>query len=292
MTSTEPQGLTQVVPVNFTIGLPTEDISSVLGPVTLRGGGYLPFNDSSSDVAVGGSMADQYGIKTGSNMQVNGLDLNVSAVFDTKMALLDRCIIMPLAMAQNIYNYPQSVNLIAVKPTPNVSEQNLSATIKYNISYVNALTGTERNDIVEPVLDQVTNWTTGIEVVVFIISLILVMIVMIMSVSERRRDFATLDALGAPANYVFRVVIVEAFLVGVLGGVVGVAFGSLGAVALASFYTGIPINTFFPSFLSIVPPFFVLEMFAAIVAVCCLGAVIPALNAMRMRMAEVLKAEY
>jgi len=35
-----------------------------------------------------------------------------------------------------------------------------------------------------------------------------------------------------------------------------------------------------------------LEMFAAIVGICCVGGVIPAANAMRMRIAEVLRAEY
>jgi ABC-type antimicrobial peptide transport system permease subunit len=35
-----------------------------------------------------------------------------------------------------------------------------------------------------------------------------------------------------------------------------------------------------------------LEMLVAIVGVCCLGGIIPAVNAMRMRIAEVLRAEY
>ncbi|MEM2566850.1 MAG: FtsX-like permease family protein [Candidatus Bathyarchaeia archaeon] len=39
------------------------------------------------------------------------------------------------------------------------------------------------------------------------------------SVSERRRDFATLDALGAPISYIFRIVIFEAAIIGVLGGI-------------------------------------------------------------------------
>jgi putative ABC transport system permease protein len=118
------------------------------------------------------------------------------------------------------------------------------------------------------------------------------MTVTVMSVSERRRDFATLDAMGAPTSYVFRVVIIETLLMGVLGGTIGVAFGSLAAIILASLYTNIPVTLFFPSILEIVPPFYMLEMFASIVGVCCLGGIIPAINAMRMRIAEVLRAEY
>jgi ABC-type antimicrobial peptide transport system permease subunit len=61
---------------------------------------------------------------------------------------------------------------------------------------------------------------------------------------------------------------------------------------LASFYTNIPVALFFPSILEIVPPLYMLQMFLAIVGVCCLGGVVPAINAMRMRIAEVLRAEY
>jgi putative ABC transport system permease protein len=98
--------------------------------------------------------------------------------------------------------------------------------------------------------------------------------------------------MGASASYVFRVVIIETSLIGVLGGVIGIAFGSLGAIVLASLYTSIPVALFFPSIFEIVPPLYMLEMFAAIVGICCVAGVIPAANAMRMRIAEVLRAEY
>ena len=292
VTSVGSQALVQAVPVNFTMGIPVDDWQLVLGPIPLRPSGHFPANDSSNEIVAGASIADQYNWTVSSDIQVNGYTMRVSGVFDTKMALLNRCLVMPLTLAQTIYNYPQSVNIIAVKPLQNIPQQNLTTTIKQGMGYVNALTETERNDIVQPVLDQVQTWTLGIEAVVFIMSLILVMTVTVMSVSERRRDFATLDAIGAPASYMFRVVITETLFIGVLGGVIGIAFGSLAAVLLASFYTSIPVTLFFPSVLEIVPPIYMLEMLVAIVGVCCLGGIIPAVNAMRMRIAEVLRAEY
>jgi ABC-type antimicrobial peptide transport system permease subunit len=292
ITSAGSQALTQPFPVNFTMGIPVEDWKLVLGPVPLRGNGHFPSNDSSNEIVAGGSVADQYGWTVGTEIQVNGYVLRVSGVFDTQMALLNRCLVMPLRIAQSIYNYPQSVNIIAVKPLSNMTQENLTAAIKQKIGYVNALTETQRNDILQPILGQVQTWAIGIEAVVFIISLILVMTVTVMSVSERRRDFATLDAMGAPMSYVFRVVITETFLIGVLGGIIGIAFGSLTAIILASLFTSIPVALFFPSLLEIVPPLYMLEMFVAIVSVCCLGGVIPAVSAMRMRIAEVLRAEY
>lgn len=294
VTSVGSQTLIQPVPVNFTMGIPVADWGLALGPIALRRNGHLPANDSSSEIVAGGSLADQYGWTSDTEIEVNGFELRVSGVLDTKMALLNRCLVMPLTLAQNVYNYPQSVNIIAVKPLQNVPEQNLTEAIKSDkkIDYVNALTETQRNDIIQPILEQLQTWTIGTEAVVFTISLILVMTVTIMSVSERRRDFATLDAMGAPTSYVFRVVILETSLIGVLGGVIGIALGSLAAIVLASLYTSIPVTLFFPSIFEIVPPLYMLEMFASIVGICCVGGIIPAANAMRMRIAEVLRAEY
>lgn len=283
------------VPVNFSIGLPVKDWRLILGPTPLKGNiGRFPANESSKEVVVGVSLANQYNWTVGEKIKVDGYELKVSGVLDTRLALLTRSLIMSLELAQKVYNCPGSVNIIAVKPTQGYSQENLADLIEQQLAYIkiSALTEDERNDMIQPILAQVETWNLGIQTVIFIMSLILVMTVTIMSVSERRRDFATLDAMGAPISYVFRVVLFETSLIGVLGGVLGIAFGSLAALVLASLYTNIPLTQFFPSIFQFVPPLYMLETFVAIVVVCCIGGVIPAINATRMRIAEVLRAEY
>jgi len=293
ITSINFEGIIQPVPPNFSIGIPVENWRLIIGPTPLKGGiGHFPTNESSNEVVVGASLADQYNWTVNTEIAVNGYKLNVTGILDTKLALLNRCVVMPLKLAQELYNYPGSVNIIAIKPLPGYSQKNLAETIEKQIAYVNALTEDERNDMIQPILAQVETWNVGLQTIVFIMSLILVMTVNLMSVSERRRDFATLDAMGAPLGYVFRGVVIEASLIGILGGALGIVLGSLASLVLASFYTNIPLAQFFPSILEIVPPLFMLEIFAAIVFVCCAGGVVPAINAMRMRVAEVLRAEY
>jgi putative ABC transport system permease protein len=291
-----PLGIGQIiqpVPVNFTMGIPVEYWQLILGPTPLRGkAGHFPTNESSNEVVVGPSLADQYNWTVGLPITVMGHELEIVGILDTKLALLSRCVLMPLRLAQELYNYRDSINIITVKPIQGFSQKNLTDTMENQLPYINALTEDERNDMIQPVLAQVETWNTGIQTVIFLMSLILVMTVTVMSVSERRRDFATLDAMGAPLSYVFRVVIFETSLIGVLGGILGIAFGSLAALVLASLYTNIPLAMFFPTFYEIIPPFYMLEIFLAVVFVCCLGGIIPAINATRMRIAEVLRAEY
>jgi putative ABC transport system permease protein len=284
----------QLVPENFTIGIPVHEWESILEPSTLKGNtGHFPTDENGNEVVVGVSLADQYNWTAGTELTVSDYRLNVSGILDTRIALLSRSIIMPLRLAQDLYNHHlRNVNIIAVKPAVAYSQKQLAETIEQNLDGVNALTEKERNDMVQSILAQIETWNMGIQTVIFLMSLILVMTVTIMSVSERRRDFATLDAIGAPLSYTFRMVLFEASLIGVLGGILGIIFGSLSALVLASLYTNIPVALFFPSVFEIVPPLFMLEMFGAVVAVCCAGGIIPAVNAARMRIAEVLRAEY
>jgi putative ABC transport system permease protein len=286
-------GILQPVPINFSMGIPVEDWQLILGPTPLKGNiGHFPINESSNEVVVGASLADQQNWTVGKKIVFSGYELEIVGILDTKLALLNRCVVMPLKLAQKIYVYPDSVNIITVKPLQGYSQENLKDAIESQIQNVNALTEDERNDMIQPILAQVETWNFGIQTVVFIMSLILVMTVTLMSVSERRRDFATLDAMGAPLSHVFRLVILETSLIGVLGGAIGIFFGSLTALVLASLYTSIPLAQFFPSILELVPPLYMLEIFTAIITVCCIGGIIPAINATRMRIAEVLRAEY
>ena len=286
-------GIIQTVPVNFTMGVPADEWRTVVGPTPLRGGvGHFPTNESGNEVVVGASLADQYDWTLGDTLSLNNHSLTVAGILETKLALLNRCVLMPLKLAQKVYNYPGSVNIIAVKPAEGVSQKNLTQAIEAKVEYAQALTENERNDMVQPVLAQVETWNVGLQTVVLAMSMVQVMAVSAMSVSERRRDFATLDAIGAPLNYMFRIVILESALTGMLGGLLGIFLGSLASLVMASLYTSIPLTLFFPSILEIVPPFYMAEAFTAIVFVCCLGGVLPALNATRMRIAEILRAEY
>jgi putative ABC transport system permease protein len=286
-------GIIQPVPINFTLGIPVEDWHLTLGPLRWKGGsGRIPHSELSNEVVVGPSMADQYDWAVGAEISVNNHYLRIVGILDTKIALLNRCFLMPLHTAQAVYDYPGSVNIITAKPLVGVPQEDMGEAIEQNIDYVKALTEEERNDIIEPVLSQVESWNVGVHAVIFVLALILVTTVTGMSVSERRRDFATLDAIGAPLGFVVRAVLLEASLIGAIGGVMGIGLGSVFALVLASLYTEIPLIQFFPSVLEIVPPVYVATIFSSTVALCCLGGLIPALNATKMRIAEVLRADY
>jgi putative ABC transport system permease protein len=281
-----------LLPINASIGLPVEEFSIIVDSSALRSGGRLPLSNSDDDVLIGSSIADQYAASTGSTMNLQGREVTVCGIIDIPSTLLERSVVMSLKLAQSIFDYPMQTNMAIVKPKSGVTEEELAFRIEKRINYVTALTENERNDLTKPIIEVVESWNMTLQVVLLFLMIILVVVVGMMNVSERRKDFATLNAIGAPSIRVFSVVILESSVIGVLGSALGIALGSVASVVLAGLWTNIPYNQFVSDILGIVPPIYMTKVFLIGVGACCFGGLLPALSATRVRIAEVLRAEY
>ena len=289
------EAVIQLAPSNVSIGMPPGNWSVLVGHTPLKPGGDWPSPDpGEKKVVIGSSLAKQYDLTVGSKVKIENTNLTVVGILDTRSALLSRSLILPLELAQRLY-YGHTIwigNMIVAQPDEGVAEKELVDRIEAEIMGVEALTTDERNEIVEPLLHDIETWNLGISSALYLLSMVLVTTVAMMNVSERRRDFATLDAIGAPRVSIFRMVITETTLIGLLGCLVGLLLGSIAAILIASFYTNIPLSMFFFDLLDIVPPLFMTKILASTVLVSCVAGIIPAIVASRMNISEVLRSEY
>ena len=285
----------QLAPTNVSIGIPPGNWSVLVGHTPLKPGGNWPSADpGKKEVVVGPSLAKQYNLTVGSKIEMENTNLTVAGIIDTRSALLSRSIILPLQLAQSLY-YGHTMwigNMIVVQPEEEGIQEQVSNRIEEEIEGLEALTTHERHEIIEPLLHDIETWTLGLSSVLYLLSMILVTMVAMMNVSERRRDFATLDAIGAPKSEIFRMVITETMLIGLLGGLAGILLGSIAAILIASFYTNIPLSMFFFDLFNIVSPLFMMKILASTVALSCVAGVVPAIAASRMNISEVLRSEY
>ena len=288
------EAVIQLVPTNISIGIPPGNWSVLVGHTPLKLGGNWPSADSDrKEGVVGPSLAQQYDLSAGSKVRVENTNLTVVGILDTRSALLSRSIILPLNLAQSLYyGHTMWINMVVVKPEGEGMQEQVADRIEEEIDGLEALTSTERNEIIEPLLHDVETWTMGLSGVLYLLSMILVTTVSVMNVSERRRDFATLDAIGAPRTAILRIIITETTLVGFLGGLAGILLGSIAAILIASLYTSIPFSMFFLDFFNIVSPIFMMTILASTIAVSCVASIIPAIAASKINISEVLRSEY
>ena len=287
----------QLAPSNVSIGIPSGNWSVLVGHTPLEPGGNWPSADpGKKEVVVGPSLAKQYDLAVDSKIKLEKTNLTVAGILDSRSAILTRSIILPLELARRLY-YPDPQvswmgNMVVVELEEEGTEKEVADRIDAEILGVEALTTDERNEIVEPLLHDIETWNIGISGALYLLSMILVITVAMINVSERRRDFATLDAIGAPKSTLFRMVITETTLIGLLGGLAGIVLGSIAAMLIASIYTNIPLSMFFFDLFNIVSPLLMIKILASTVAVSCIAGVIPAIAASRMNISEVLRSEY
>ncbi|MDI6905169.1 MAG: ABC transporter permease [Candidatus Bathyarchaeia archaeon] len=294
--SMELRSTIEMIPINITVGIPPGNWTVLTGSTPLRTGGSWPSKNASDEILVGSCLADLTGIAVNSTIKTGNHILTVRGILDTRSAILGRMVIMPLRTAQEIYHYPMTVSMIVAKPEEGVNVEEVADRIESELNNpterIKALTSKERNSIIDPLLDEVNMWNLGISSALFVTSVMIVTLVAMVNVSERRRDFATLDALGASFTSKVLIVLTEICFIGLLGSLIGIFLGAIAAVTIVSIYTNIPIQTLFPDIFTIVSPLLLTKTVACMVTASCVAGLIPAIAAARTSVADILRAEY
>jgi len=294
--SMELRSTIEMIPINITVGIPPGNWTVLTGSTPLRTGGSWLSKNASDEILVGSCLADLTGIAVNSTIKIGNHTLTVGGILDTRSAILGRMIIMPLRTAQEIYHYPMTVSMIVAKPEEGVNVEEVADRIEKElnnpIERIKALTSKERNSITDPLLDEVNMWNLGISSVLFVTSVTIVTLVAMINVSERRRDFAALDALGASFTSKVLIVLTEIGFIGLLGSLIGIFLGAIATITIISIYTNIPIQMLFPDIFTIVSPLLLTKTVACMVTASCVAGLIPAIAAARTSIADILRAEY
>jgi putative ABC transport system permease protein len=85
----------------------------------------------------------------------------------------------------------------------------------------------------EQTVDQLTNFSIAVSAVVLLIGGLVVLTTMMSSVNERTREIGIFRAVGFRKSHVIRIILMEAFALSLLSGLVGWAIGTLGSGLVA-----------------------------------------------------------
>ena len=159
---------------------------------------------------------------------VNRKFLNVSGVFMIEQDFDSKYIIVPLAFAQDLFEYPGKLNAIEVKLDPDASLQNIQqqiATIMGNDYQVQ--NRYQQNEIFYKTM-QMEKWAIFLILVfILIVASFNIIGTLTMLILEKKTDILTLQHMGASKNVIDRIFLFEGWLVSIAGAAIGLAAGLL-----------------------------------------------------------------
>ena len=212
-------------------------------------------------------------------------NFTVVGVLEYTGSFFDNSVQIPLDRAQKFYKRGDTVSMILAIPDPNTDPEDLTKRIGLSVEKVTTFSPSELRKQIEQSLIVFSLITISAAVLAAIIGSLSVMNTMLMSVSERTREFGLMKAMGAETRDILFMTMGEAALMGILGGI----FGIIGGEALVYY-----LNDYLASrgtiLFAITPRLLIIAIvFATLLGV--LSGTYPAYRAAKMSPMEALRYE-
>ena len=267
-----------------------------------RAGAFIKADAPRSGV-IGAELARSLTLKQGDSVTVqaagregaqNALDLEVGGVSKGAGSLFEskRVVLVPLAYAQELLQMQGRVTELAVRVDDLTRIDEVATAMQ---AALGPAVEVSRWDEVMPYLRDAVNRLgiilRGVSAVLFLIVVLGVVNTMLMNVFERTREIGTLLAVGVRRRQVLGLFLVEAGVIGLVGGALGALLGLV--VTTATAFEGLTMTPPGALFPQIIHPVARVDLAIGAVIVAIVGAVLaalwPAYKASRMNPVEALR---
>jgi len=188
--------------------------------------------DGGEIALVSSSYATQNSVKAGSTITVAGTSFTVVGLV-TVSETDGADVYIPLSQAQTLADDASDVNTIYVTATDSSAISTVQSEIQKLMPSATVTTASDLASNVSGSLSTASTLAntlgTWLSALVLLAAFVLAVLLTIASVSRRVREFGTLKAIGWRSRRIVGQVIGEAAVLGVIGGVVGIGLGVLGA---------------------------------------------------------------
>ncbi|WP_300454536.1 ABC transporter permease [Accumulibacter sp.] len=275
-----------------------------------RLGSYLnytegrPLADSDHDgIVLGQGVARTLGLKAGDRANlvislaqgaVNTLDFEVVGIFQSFSKEFDaRAVRIPLAAARNLMDTQSAhVLVVALDKTEDTARVQESLRRQFAPAGYEIVSWRELSDFYDKAVELYGRQFGVLRLIILLMVLLSVANSVNMTIFERTREFGTLLALGDRPGRVFRLIVTESVLVGLIGAILGMGLGCLAAWLISAI--GIPMppppnaNIGYTALIRLLP-IEVLSAGAIGFTATCLAAVLPARRASRLPIVDALR---
>ena len=228
---------------------------------------------------------------------LNSMELKVAGSFQSFSADFDaRAVRIPLAAAQELLG-TLAVNTVVVSLQRTEDTGQVLDRLKGQLaaSDLEVLTWMELNELYEAVVALYERQFGVLQMIILFLVLLSVTNSVNMSAFERVGEFGTMMALGNRGGQVFRLLVVENVLLGISGGLIGVAIGILLAFSVSAIGISMPpppnANIGYTAYIRIVPGVILIALFVGVIAT-ILASLLPAWRVGRIPVVEALRRNY
>ncbi len=243
---------------------------------------------------IGADLAERYGLRVGDTFTIRQRDFEVVGVLERTLTFPDKIAYVPLADAQQIYvaNVPEGFDertadlatQIEVFPDDLSRADAIARAIDDRVDGVRAVTPQQVADQIGQASVVFNLIIVGASVIAVIVGGLSVINTMVMTVSDRVREIGIKKAVGAPTSAILREFVVEATLLGAIGGLIGLGAGAL-LVAILNAQTAGSGTTVF-----LLTPMLLLRSFLFATILGALAGIYPALRAARLDPVRALRS--
>lgn len=235
------------------------------------------------EVLLGYNAASRLSAMPGNAVTINGRSFKVAGTLKELGSSEDDAIFADLGAAQQVLGKPNAVSLIEVSalckacPVEDIVQE---IGMQLPDARVSALAQAVKSR--QQTVDQLTSFSLAVSLVVLLIGGLVVLTTMMSAVNERTREIGIFRAIGFRRTHIAQVVLFEALLVSLLGGVLGWLLGMLASTVLgprvAQLSVGVEWN-----------PLLALGAVALAVSIGLAGSIYPAIRAANLDPAEALR---
>ena len=191
---------------------------------------------SAGEVILGSDVALSLNLTLQQNVSIKGQDFKVAGIIQpTGSAENDQAVFMDLAVLQKLANRPNAISLIetaALCYTCPIEEVTQQLSDKLPGTKVTALKSTLESR--DTTVNKFNLFARSVSLILFLASSLAITMTMKSSVKERTREIGILRAIGFRKRHIIQIVLTEAGLLSLLGGLLGYLLGMGSAVYFGS----------------------------------------------------------
>lgn len=188
---------------------------------------------SDHDVLAGSRLASELGLQRGQMLDIAGTTFRVSGILSENGSQDDDILFIDLQTAQTLLNKPGAITLVEVAALCTacpIEDMVLQISDALPQARVSALR--EAVTLRMETTNQLAGFGMVVTVVVALIGTLVVLMTMLGAVAERKHEIGLFRALGFRQRHIAQIILSEAALVSLIGGLVGWGIGVLSALVL------------------------------------------------------------